>query len=106
MTRQTRHTLLLGTENAACLGLTINDEHDAVAPFLGLSRMEEAMGSQQRKIDVSVNYLCINCLAVLDLLERLVEAAHVQSSVETCAGCQRTACKTYRFHVRVSETAA
>jgi len=64
------------------------------------------MGSQQRKMDVSVNYLCINCLAVLDLLERLVEAPHVQSSVETCAGCQRSACKTYRFHVRASETAA
>ena len=64
------------------------------------------MERQRRASDVSVNYLCINCLAVLDLLERLVEARDVQSRVETCVGCQRSASKTYRFHVRGAKTAA
>jgi len=47
----------------------------------------------------SVHSLCIDCLAALDMLERLVQARHVQSSVEACAGCLRGARVTYRFHI-------
>jgi len=47
----------------------------------------------------SVRSLCIDCLAVLDLLENLVQARDVQSSVEACAGCRRGGCVTYRFRI-------
>ncbi len=47
----------------------------------------------------SVRSLCIDCLAELDLLERLVQARDVQSSVETCAACRRGGAVTYRFHI-------
>jgi hypothetical protein len=47
----------------------------------------------------SVHSLCIDCLAVLDLLERLVRAPDVQSRVEACAGCRRTNSVTYRFRI-------
>jgi len=56
----------------------------------------KAMADQ---VGVSVSSLCINCLAVLDLLETLIEVRDVQSSVETCAGCGRTGGKTYRFNI-------
>jgi len=47
----------------------------------------------------SVRSLCIDCLAVLDLLENLVQARDVHSSVGTCAGCRRSGGVTYRFHI-------
>ena len=47
----------------------------------------------------SVRSLCINCLAVLGLLETLVQARDVESSVGTCAGCGRSGGVTYRFHI-------
>jgi hypothetical protein len=56
-------------------------------------------------IAASVHSLCINCFAVLDLLERLVQAREVQSSVEACAGCRRGECVTYRFHIGPTQTA-
>jgi len=53
----------------------------------------------------SVRSLCIDCLAVLDLLETLVQARDVQSSVETCAGCRRSTCVTYRFDIGRTQAA-
>jgi len=53
----------------------------------------------------SVRSLCIDCLAVLDLLERLVQARDVQSSVGACGGCRRGGCVTYGFHIPYTRTA-
>jgi len=53
----------------------------------------------------SVHSLCIDCLASLDMLERLVQARDVQSRVESCAGCLRSARVTYRFHIGRTQAA-
>jgi hypothetical protein len=47
----------------------------------------------------SVHSLCIHCLAVLDMLERLIHTRDVQSTYGFCAGCGRRHCKTYRFDI-------
>ena len=53
----------------------------------------------------SVQSLCIDCLAVLDLLESLVEARDVQSNFRSCAGCGRQHCMTYRFRIGRTDAA-
>jgi len=53
----------------------------------------------------SVHSLCIDCLAALDLLERLVQAREVQSSVTACAACRRSGGVTYRIHIEHTEAA-
>jgi len=53
----------------------------------------------------SVDSLCIDCLAKLDMLETLVQARDVQSRFEACAGCLRGAQVTYRFRIGRTQAA-